>query len=383
MRKIVNVISLFLALSSVEIISLERRFVKSVDIEIFDPYEFHLPTAVEPIPETLIIPDLSSCVDLEESAQDFVLESKQIFIEEYPTAFNPTIVRWNGALLMAFRIRHPKTGSTDKIGMVWLDENFDLNGPTYVLEVPPYPSTVPSKQQDPRLIVIGDQLYMVYSNIIRGIISQEVRRMFITKVYFDGIQFYTDAPEGIFYFEDEKEARWEKNWVPFDYEGEMYLAYSIAPHRILKPLFGTNSCESFASSKSAFDWKWGYPRGGTQAYKDGDKYLSFFHSSINMPTVHSHGKNFPHYFFGAYTFSLTPPFEITHVSPEPIIGKGFYSGPAYKTWKPLRVVFPDGFVFNEDYVWILYGKQDHEIWVAKLDKRKLLESLVPVNSISE
>ncbi|HEV8050974.1 MAG TPA: hypothetical protein VGP47_00650, partial [Parachlamydiaceae bacterium] len=152
----------------------------------FDPYEFHLPTPMESIVNEPVLADPSSFIDLEVNAQDFVLETKQIFIKECPTAFNPTVVRWKGALLMAYRMRHQKTGNTNDIGMAWLDENFDIDGPVYTLEVPSYPSVVPSKQQDPRLIVIQDRLYMVYSNIICGVVSKEVRRMFITEVHFDG-----------------------------------------------------------------------------------------------------------------------------------------------------------------------------------------------------
>ena len=34
---------------------------------------------------------------------------------------------------------------------------------------------------------------------------------------------------------------------------------------------------------------------------------------------------------------------------------------------------------DEEHVWIVYGRQDHELWVAKLDKKGLLESLVDCN----
>jgi predicted GH43/DUF377 family glycosyl hydrolase len=85
-----------------------------------------------------------------------------------------------------------------------------------------------------------------------------------------------------------------------------------------------------------------------------------------------------HYFMGAYTFSSTPPFEITSISPDPIIGKTFYTGPAYKTWKPLRVVFPGGFVCYKDSIWVVYGKQDFEVWVVQIDKEKLFKSLKPI-----
>ena len=110
---------------------------------------------------------------------------------------------------------------------------------------------------------------------------------------------------------------------------------------------------------------------------DGE-YLAFFHSSTYMSTVHSKGRVIQHYFMGAYTFAAEPPFELTRISPEPIVGKDFYKGREYTTWKPLRVVFPCGFVFNDRFIWIAYGRQDHEVWIAKLDKKKLFDSLIPV-----
>ncbi len=96
-----------------------------------------------------------------------------------------------------------------------------------------------------------------------------------------------------------------------------------------------------------------------------------------MATAQSQGKSIKHYFFGAYTFDSCPPFSISGVSSSPIVGKDFYSGPEYKTVKPLRVVLPCGFVFYDHYVWVVYGKQDHEVWVAKLCKKGLYASLVP------
>jgi predicted GH43/DUF377 family glycosyl hydrolase len=60
------------------------------------------------------------------------------------------------------------------------------------------------------------------------------------------------------------------------------------------------------------------------------------------------------------------------------VGTAFYTEPYYTTWKPLRVVFPMGYVFDGDYIWLAYGRQDFEIWVAKIDKKLLYESLMPV-----
>lgn len=199
----------------------------------------------------------------------------------------------------------------------------------------------------------------------------------------NGKSFYIEEAQSIEEYPGGKQSRWEKNWVPFIYEDKLLLAYSIVPHRILRPILGTKTCLPAFSSVGLIQWAWGVLRGGTQAFLVDGEYLSFFHSSTNMASVHSEGKVIPHYFMGAYTFSASPPFEITRISKEPIVGKNFYDGPAYKTWKPLRVVFPGGFVFDDHFIWVVYGRQDHELWVAKLDKKGLLNSLIPVNSVKQ
>jgi predicted GH43/DUF377 family glycosyl hydrolase len=261
--------------------------------------------------------------------------------------------------------------------LIWLDKNLNLASHPYILTLSTISIPTLSKQQDPRLIVSNDRLYMIYSDALKGVTIPEVKRMFVTEIHFDGTKFFADQPEGLFYFENEREQRWEKNWTPFDYQGNLLLIYSLTPHRILR-LLGNGKCETYASTESFPYWEWGVLRGGTPALREGNEYLSFFHSSLRISTLHSQGQEMPHYFMGAYTFSAEPPFAITQISPQPIIGKNFYTSPPYKTWRPLRVVFPGGFIANEENIWIVYGKQDFEIWVVKLDKKKLLQSLVPV-----
>ena len=87
-----------------------------------------------------------------------------------------------------------------------------------------------------------------------------------------------------------------------------------------------------------------------------------------------------HYFMGAYLFQDQPPFAIEKISPMPIISPDFYKGPNHKTWKPLRVIFPCGFIYDENFIWVSYGRQDHEAWLIKLDRKKLMKSLIPFNS---
>ncbi len=327
------------------------------------------------------LPD-SPFIDLETVTQDFIVGTKRIKIPNYPDAFNPSLTRWRGSLLLSFRIYDRKAGTTDKLGLVWLDDDFRQLGPAKIVKVLVPDAGFLSKRQDPRLITVGDRLYIVYNNVLKGVVDRELRRMLIAELHYDGNHFYSGTPTYLSHFEGINDKRSEKNWVPFVYDNNLLLGYSLIPHRILRPLLGADRCENYATSRGSIEWKWGTPRGGTPALLDGDHYIAFFHSSDSMATVHSGGKKIPHYFMGAYTFSAQPPFAITAISPEPIVGKNFYHGNSYKTWKPLHVVFPAGFVFDEHYIWLAYGRQDHEIWIAKIDKKTLLKGLIPVSPIN-
>ena len=316
--------------------------------------------------------------DLHEMKQDFVLETKRIKIPGHYFAFNASLIEWNGQLLMSFRT-YSENRATNDIGLILLDENCDPVGAPQILAPSFGDPFCHQKRQDPRLIRIQNRLFIVYNNHLKTIADREIRRMLAAEVFFDGEQFSVGQSDIFLDFEGESPAKTEKNWVPFEYEGELMFSYSVNPHRVLHPIFGTQFCESVADTRFTANWDWGGLRGGSQAIKIGDEYLSFFHCSRNMPSSHSKGKTILHYFMGAYTFSATPPFEVIRMSPEPVIGDHFYDGPAYKTWKPLRVVFPCGLAIQGDTLWISYGKQDHEVWVAKIDTHKLLNSLIPVH----
>ncbi len=316
--------------------------------------------------------------DLEEMSQDFVLESKQIHIEGYPLAFNPSLIRWKGEPLLFFRARDLKNRSTDGMGVVWLDEQLAPCSDAQILQIEYKGRTFPSKQQEPKPIAIGDRLFLIYNNTISPYLNPEIRRVHQVELFFDGNQFTAGAPDCYLEYTEENRQRPEKNWVPFEYDNELYLAYSIVPHLILRPVLGTSCCETFCQSSACAPWDWGVLRGGTPALLAGNEYLAFFHSSINMPSVYSKGKVVLHYVMGAYTFSAIPPFQITRISAEPIVSKNFYHGPNYRTWKPLHVVFPGSFIQDEQFIWLAYGRQDHEIWIAKLDKQGLFDSLIPV-----
>ena len=77
---------------------------------------------------------------------------------------------------------------------------------------------------------------------------------------------------------------------------------------------------------------------------------------------------------GAYTFSAEPPFQVKRISPKPIVAEGFYSCSNAEK----RVIFPGGSIVSDDKIYVVYGKDDCEIWIATLDKNALMNSLIPV-----
>lgn len=347
----------------------------------FDPADYHL-AEEPPLPEP-ILPDSPSnpkLLNMEKFSQNFILENRQIIFPQHPDAFNPSIIRWQGTLLLSFRVFNPET-RLYPFGLVWLDEDFNPIGTPQLLQLPYHNPVFPSKQQDPRLIEVSGRLFMIYNNQQEDVVHREMRRMFIVEIIYDGEKFVPGTPECLLDYENKSEMRFEKNWVPFEYNGTLLLAHSIFPHRIYRPLLGKGACETVATTQGIIPWDWGHPRGGTQALFDEDHYIAFFHSWKDIPTLQSNGKKISHYVMGAYTFETHPPFALTAISPEPIVAKEFYRPPYYKTWKPLRCVFPAGILLDEDYIWVTYGRQDHEMWIAKFDKKALMQSLVPLQKI--
>jgi predicted GH43/DUF377 family glycosyl hydrolase len=325
----------------------------------------------------------ASIVDLGAVKNDFILETKRIQIPGYPHVFNPSIVKWKDSFLMTFRVHSGKVNSVKPIGLIWLDKNFNVKSKPCILEIrnqKKYSLLMHKNfnvtEQDPRLIAVNDHLYMVYNNY-------QIGRMFIAEIHYDEKHVFLDNPRCLLNFENADPKRTEKNWVPFQYDNKLLLAYSIDPHKIFLYEEGTESCTTYAHSQNNISWNWGELRGGTPALLVDGKYLSFFHSSKYIQSNYSMGKKMQHYFMGAYMFERNPPFNITHISPNPLVCDDFYSGEYYKaeTHRPLRVVFPMGFVFDDNYIWISYGRQDHECWIVTIDKKKLLKSLIPTKEI--
>lgn len=322
--------------------------------------------------------------NFEQNYHEAVLEVKKIEVPGFPFAFNGSVTRWRGKLLLAFRVHdidyeqelciHESAISSSigvsKIGIVQLNEDLEPITEPQILEM-----TIGA--QDPRILCIDEKLCLVFCEIIQEGEAAGLSRMGSAFLEFDGEKFHLSSYIVFEIFNGESSKRHEKNWVPFDYHGHLLFSYSLLPHCVLAPLLKEGCCKTLAVSQSPINWLWGELRGGTPAVVfDEHHYISFFHSSINIASKHSSYRKIPHYFMGAYLFKKEYPFNITHMSKEPIFAPGFYDGREYDPyWHPVCVVFPTGILHHDDQIWVSYGRQDHENWILKLDRNKLAKSL--------
>jgi hypothetical protein len=166
----------------------------------------------------------------------------------------------------------------------------------------------------------------------------------------------------------------QKNWSPFIWKNQLCMTYSINPHEVLSANVISGICKPIAISSFPSKWKWGTLRGGTPAQLIDGQYLAFFHSSTwsNTRATRS-GQKLLHYYMGAYIFSQNPPFKIKKITPFPISSSSFYT----KSSLDKRVIFPSGFVNTGEYLYVSYGKDDREIWVAAINKQKLMAFMIP------
>lgn len=332
-----------------------------------------------------LLPLASLCAyqDLDEFIErEIVIGKKRIDLPDFPGSFNPSIIRFDeNSYLLTFRFSPDPHDdyALSYIGAALLDKNLEILAEPRLINTRSRGSKNPSHAEDARIFSYRGRFFLFYNDNIEkpNLALSDRRDMFMTELSFKNGQFVLSSPLKLFCEEKLLRQLWEKNWVPFEWNKTLLLGYSIVPHEILYPNLMSGECYPCYNSRAEIDWDWGTLRGSSPAILVDGEYLAFFHSSAKILSDVSWGWEMWHYFMGAYTFSAEPPFELKKMSPKPIVSDGFYTKSSYLK----RVIFPGGFVMDGDKIILAYGKDDSEVWIAVLDKKKLLESLVPVKNI--
>lgn len=312
-----------------------------------------------------------------EEDQHLVIRTKQIYLEDFPDAYNPSIIEYGEGYLMTFRYTpYQRNTNISYIGAVLLDASFEPVSKPDLLMTRHRNSVTQSQSEDARLFTFRKRIYLIFNdNIEVNNPSYGDRRdMFIAEVLYSEGRLSLSAPLKLSCREKQSQL-WQKNWVPFERNHILYLSYTLNPHEVLYVNLTNGECYPSYSTSHSFDWPYGSLRGSSSATLVDGEYLAFFHSGTVMSSPASYGSQAWHYFMGAYTFSKDPPFKVRKISPKPILGEDFYTPSAF--WK--KVIFPGGYVVKDSYIYVAFGKNDSEIWIATLDKEALMSSLVDLH----
>lgn len=298
-----------------------------------------------------------------------------IQLEAFPGAFNPSIFKTEEGFILTFRyLPEPvKEPWISFIGAVLLNETFEQISEPQLLNVRLNHHQALSQAEDARIFEHNKRIYVIYNDNpdVTNTSIADRRDIYMAELFYSNQVFSLSIPIKLYHPKNYAAQLWEKNWSPFSWNNTLFLSYFLNPHEVLQANLESGCCEPVFSSNTSVSWKWGQLRGGTPAILVDGEYLAFFHSSKEMVSQGTKRKAMWHYFTGAYTYSPNPPFNLTKVSKRPIEEKSFY----VKSPHPKRVIYPGGFVISENNIYLAFGKNDCEIWIATIDKNKLMNSL--------
>ncbi len=312
------------------------------------------------------------------SEEEIILSTKQISLDPYKNAFNPSLFKVKEGYLLIFRYLDEMDLSISYIGIVLLDASFEKITKPQLLSTRIKNSPIPSRSEDARIFAFRNRIFIIYNDCIDEDLSfaTDRRDMFIAELLTTSGQFRLSSPIKLISLKHYDGQRWQKNWAPFVWNNALLLTYSLVPHQILYPNLLTGECAPYYSTNANIDWEYGILRGSAPPQMVDGEYLAFFHSGSQLFPRDKDAEEFWYYFMGAYTFSPEPPFSITHISSKPIMTEGFYD----PSDRPKKVIFPGGYVISGSTIYLAYGKDDCEVWIALLDYHALKKSLIPVGS---
>ncbi len=329
---------------------------------------------------------LAFCFDVDLEGlpnQKIVLSTKRISFPNFPGAFNPSILKIKEGYLLVFR-HCPNLfwdPWTNEMYAAILNDAFDPISEPQLLATGLTTPCIKQQSEDPRVFSFRDKFYVIYNDNIE--ISRpwyrDRRDMFLAELQFSQGDFSLVKPVKLFYENRYHQVLWQKNWSPFVWNDQLLLSYMVNPHEVLFPNLEDGYCFSCYETEVHLPWRLGAPRGSSVPQLVDGQYLAFFHAGHQIETVVSQKMPLWHYFMGAYTFSATPPFRMTQITPQPIVGDGFYCHSSHAlNYLDKKVILPGGFVVEGSLIYVAYGKDDCEMWIATLDKDALMKALVPV-----
>jgi predicted GH43/DUF377 family glycosyl hydrolase len=195
-------------------------------------------------------------------------------------------------------------------------------------------------REDPRLFRFLGKPHVSFTGASKGKHAPAHNQLY-ARLSDDGI-----AVEEIFAPHYPGRDRWEKNWVFFQFQGELYAVYSFAPCRVLK--ISGNTASLAYETPTNINWIGGIIRGGAAPVRVHDELWCFTHDRIPERVRWI-------YRTGLVALDGKPPFAVRRIVPGPILT-------ADSTTKPINhpsaVVFAGGAIRRGDDWIIAHGIHD-------------------------
>lgn len=278
---------------------------------------------------------------------------------------NPSIFRYKGKLLMAYRIdRRWFTG----IGICELDEKYSPKNDTKL----DFNDGV--SHEDPRLFIYKEELYCSYTKLRcrhncfqgQGLCRLDDKYKVIKTWNIDYGENKSCSPTNIYALIKNHVTRFllkdftvrEKNWVFFQNGDKLSAIYK--PHEIIEIDLKTSKGKLI--SRANVGWEYGEIRGGAPPVFHNGEYYNFFHSSYMENDICIFAA-------GCYTFKDA---EITKISSSNILDLPAENAEGRK----LKVVFPCGAIFENGNWIIAYGENNIACKIAIISEEELSCKLV-------
>lgn len=165
----------------------------------------------------------------------------------------------------------------------------------------------------------------------------------------------------------------QKNWMPFLFEGELYLVASVRPHIIYK----WEGPDKPATQVHETSWlsPWflqEFKRGNTNIIQMPDgNYLGTFHTVQLNHQMH-------YYDNGCYVFEGKPPFRVLRCSRRCYLPAEAAIEPHFRKEGRITVCFPVGMVAEDNKLLISYGDNDSSVKIAETTIERMLSTTLPV-----
>lgn len=287
--------------------------------------------------------------------------------------FNPAITVFRDQIIMIYRVVTPD--GQRRLAICRLTPELRVIPES----VAPFSDSIQNGGQwraDARFCTVAGRLFAHYNDGWK----RDGNHIFLVEIDPDTLK--TNAPARRLVMDGPRRAI-EKNWMPFEHDGELWAIYSISPHLVLKVEFidqETALCRPIHHIEwdtKAYSARFGELRGGAPPLRCGDHYVSIFHSSFSVRPLrqalfhllHKPPAKTLRYVGGVYAFEASPPFTPRWLHPEPII------------WPPPlprrqnqqldrrieRSAYPCGSAFHRGRWVVSFGSQEEYCCIATMD----------------